>query len=280
MRSAIPLARNSTSTDSDDHTPHGTVLSIGPFGATLSPSQEYGGVYPAPYGPTSSSSNAFTDESARQEAITALTQFHLSRLLTFSEDAETWAQIEWIAFETIPLLTEYAAVRRAMGEMHRLGKGRKFWISSAWPQGHHPQQSGKGSGEYVSVREVVQAALGGEEVPADAVGLNCTNPSFIKDLSERYTEAIVSLRKEGVVGGSDTTFVLYPDGGSVYDTVTRKWTLGDLDPSSWGRQVSAVARGVEEKEEGGKKVWSGVIVGGCCKAGFEEIQSLSSALRQ
>ena len=267
MRSAIPLA---SSFDENK----GVVLSIGPFGATLSPSQEYKGVYPPPFGPSTTLNYISSDE--EEKAINELTSFHLSRLVTFSEDEEVWRRIDWIAFETIPLLTEYIAVRRAMGELIKMQRGKKFWISSAWPSGSHPQLDS--TGQHVSVGQVLQAAIGGDEVPATAVGLNCTNPSYIKALATDFTQELKRIRKEGSVT-EDVSFVLYPDGGSVYDTVTRTWSSGGLDPGSWGRQVSAVAKEVEEAEQGGEKVWSGVIVGGCCKSGFEEIKALSDALK-
>jgi len=269
MRSAIPLASTSSSQGK-------IALSIGPFGATLSPGQEYAGIYPAPYGPASSSVNYFEDGSARHAAVEALKEFHLSRLLTFSEDASTWEKVDWIAFETIPILTEYLAIRQAMSELGRLGRGKKFWISSAYPNGIHPQQMHSG---HAGVNEVLMAALGGHELAANGVGVNCTNPAHIEKLAEDFKEALLGLEARGrVEEGDGVTFVLYPDGGSVYDVVTRTWSSGALDTVSWGKQVGAIARKVEEAEEDGHKVWDGVIVGGCCKAGFEEIKALRKAL--
>ena len=269
MRSAIPLASASGK---------GTVaLSIGPFGATLSPGQEYAGIYPPPYGPTSSSVNYFEEGEARQAAVEHLKEFHLSRLLTFSDDAETWAQVDWIAFETVPILTEYLAIRRAMAELVKLGRGKKFWISSAYPNGLHSQQMHSG---HAGVNEVLMAALGGPDLPANGVGINCTNPTYIEKLSEDFKEALLGLESRGRVHEADegVTFILYPDGGSVYDVVSRTWSSGTLDTASWGKQVAAIAKKVEAAEEDGEKVWAGVIVGGCCKAGFEEIRALRKTL--
>ena len=271
MRSAIPLASTSSGKRQ-------VALSIGPFGATLSPGQEYAGIYPPPFGPTTTTANFFEDGEARQAAVEALKEFHLSRLLIFSEDADTWAQVDWIAFETIPILTEYLAIRRAMAELVRLGRGKKFWISSAYPNGVHPQLMHSG---HAGVNEVLMAALGGHELAANGVGVNCTNPTYIEKLAEDFKDALLGLEARGRVDeGEGVTFVLYPDGGSVYDVVTRTWSAGALDTASWGKQVGQIAKKVEAAEEDGQKVWGGVIVGGCCKAGFEEIRALRKALDQ
>lgn len=284
MRSAIPLAGSSSSSGTSGasltHTSHGVVLSIGPFGATCSPGQEYAGIYPPPYGP-GSSSNA-CPASAREGVISALTEFHLRRLITFSEYAETWAKVEWIAFETIPVLTEYTAIRRAMAGLQKAGRatGKRFWITSAFPDGVHPQIGEDGS--HATVADVLVAARGeardddGADLPAaDGVGANCTNPRFVDALSKEFREAVLSVKQEGQ---DKPTLVLYPDGGSVYDVVTRTWSTGSLDSTSWGKQVAEIARRAEEVQVDGQAVWEGVIVGGCCKAGFDEIRALRTAL--
>lgn len=269
MQSAIPLASTS----------HGHVaLSIGPFGATLSPGQEYAGVYPPPYGPppTSTPSNRISDPEVLKDAIDALEKFHLDRLLAFSDDGKVWSQVEWIAFETIPVLYEYAAIRRAMQHLVESGRGKKFWISSAYPEGRHPQTYP--GGKNASVEDVLEAALGGELPPANAIGVNCTNPTYIASLAEDFTSTLLRLRQDGKIARNETAFVLYPDGGSVYDVNTRTWSSGGIDATSWGNQVAAVARSVDSKEQHGAKVWAGVIVGGCCKAGFDEIRALRQSL--
>ncbi len=273
MRSAIPLASGSKSSNGGRR---GTVLSIGPFGATLSPSQEYKGIYPPPCGPSTSSSNYPSDP---LPCIDALAQFHLDRLKVYAEDEEVWRLIDWIAFETVPLLTEYQAIRRAMTRLkEEMGRGKRFWITSAWPEGKHPQFNEQG--EHVSVRKVLEAALVGEDLPANGVGLNCTNPSYIHALSTEFSEKMKDLVTEEKVRGGEVTFVLYPDGGSVYDTVTRTWSSGGLDPESWGRQVSNQARLIHSATMDSQKLWKGVIVGGCCKSGFREIKALSAGLNE
>ncbi|KAF5337670.1 hypothetical protein D9758_013029 [Tetrapyrgos nigripes] len=88
-------------------------LSLGSFGAALSPAQEFDGYYPPPYGPVGFSPdgnniNAFgdADDELERKAVEALTNFHLERLLICFEERSVWDGIDCIAFETVPLLRE------------------------------------------------------------------------------------------------------------------------------------------------------------------------------
>src|SRR5882757_4956229 len=96
-------------------------LSLGPFGAILSPARESDGFYPPPYGPKSYSTshtniNTFSIDELKleEDSIQALTSFHLQRLQVFSRDANTWAKLDCIAFEVVPLLREIIATKRAV----------------------------------------------------------------------------------------------------------------------------------------------------------------------
>ena len=287
MQSALSLPRSAFGADQTSGSHRGTVLSIGPFGATLSPGQEYAGIYPPPYGP-STQTNHHTDAGKREESVSALEKFHLDRLRIYAEDKEAWEEIKWIAFETIPVLAEYEAIRRAMTSLKAEGIGKPFWITSAFPDGLHGQQVGSAGGERANVRDILLSALcpcssssspsSADLVPALGVGINCTNPSVASTLSEEYTRELTALRKEDKVRGKGVTFVMYPDGGCLYDVHTRSWSSGQLDPKSWGTQLATIAREVEKAAEGEERIWEGVIVGGCCKAGFEDIKALRDAL--
>jgi homocysteine S-methyltransferase len=169
-----------------------------------------------------------------------------------------------------------------MASLKKAGRAaeKRFWITSAFPEGLHPQVTADGS--HVTVKDVVTAALGedadgqGGSLPAaDGVGANCTNPRLVEALSRDFEQAVFDLKREGQ---ASPTLVLYPDGGSVYDVVTRTWSTGSLDSASWGKQVAKIARRAEKAEVDGQTVWEGVIVGGCCKAGFGEIKALRTAL--
>lgn len=319
MRGAIDLASRSSGDEA------GVVLSLGPYGATLSPSQEYAGIYPPPYGPslpTSSTeppTNAFSQTSAgRADAIraeNALADWHLDRLRIYAAQEAAWRKVEWVGFETVPLLREVRAIRSAMGRLNdELGKkwgggrteseaheeGRewwrkKFWISSAYPDGHHPQHlSSDSTSIHVSIDDVLKTLLDSPDSVnnsprPDGVGINCTHPSHISNLTGALTTSMqhrLITPSGGSALGSETgpLFVLYPDGGAVYDTTTRTWTERTTRPDEWAVGVAALARRIERaewKSEGAKhsgRVWGGVIVGGCCKAGFEEIRWLRKEL--
>lgn len=307
MRGAIDLAA-STNTG-----PSKVVLSLGPYGAVLSPSQEYGGIYRPPYGPPlpSSSSrpnNAFASsedgEAARAGAEDALAKWHLARLRIYASEEGTWRKVSWLGFETVPLLTEIRAIRIAMGRLNaelkvkwgaKRGEGeggrewwdKKFWISSAYPEGKHPQHFSSTDEEgQVGVEDVLEDLLGDSESSPrpDGIGINCTHPAHISSLTYDFSTAMTRrLVKAGSEGDVGPTFVLYPDGGAVYDTVSRTWTERTTNPEEWARGLVAVARDLESAEvvvDGASrgKVWGGVIVGGCCKAGFEEIGYLRRVL--
>ena len=297
MHRGITLAADAIGSHSSTQL-RGVALSLGPYGAILSPSQEYSGIYPPPYGPSSSTTNLHTSAKEEEEAITALAQFHLQRLQSYAKDVKAWNAIEWIAFETIPLITEIKAVRRAIKELSNGGGGRggdrkKFWITCPFPEGKHPQRTSKQE-EHASIEEVLCAMIGsnddegGDDVPpADGVGLNCTIPKFIDSLSEQFTTALRDYQNDLKQDGRSTTFVLYPNGGRVYDTVLRTWSDGQYSVNEWAPLVAQTAKSVSEARLGGEKgegengrqrVWEGVIVGGCCKTSFDEIAALRKAL--
>ena len=342
----------------------GVVLSLGPFGAHLKPSQEYAGVYPSPYGPTPTAStsgassttpNYFpTTSSGRVEearAEVALAQWHLDRLRAFAsapssaassisaitqrpaEQGESgsasaaWDNLEWVAFETVPLLTEIRAVRRAMAVLNReieSGRRKKFWICSAFPEGRFPQRkattsspstdsdaeiageaaeaghvgmdewlaaaigplqplalddpSTASTSEYADAAQL--ASLGADDIPsADGIGINYTSPAYLPGLAHDMTEALA--HRPQAESHARPALVLYPDRGAVYDTTTKKWTNRTSGAEDWARDVSAVVReaAAATLSEDGEHVWAGVIVGGCCKAGFDEIRLLKEELQ-
>lgn len=75
--------------------------------------------------------------------------------------------------------------------------------------------------------------------------------------------------------GTGLTFVLYPDGGQVYDTLTRSWSKEKLSAEEWAQRMIRLAKSAEGAIcSNGDKVWGGVVVGGCCKTSYEEIKAL------
>lgn len=272
-------------------------LSLGPYGAQLSPGQEYKGLYPPPYGPRGftqgadeENTNAFaTSEEAKEaEAEEALLQFHLDRLRVFTSDEETWSKVGWVAFETVPVRREIRAIRRAMArvnaelEAHASGGSalKPFWISCVFPGGNHPDETISQLPIQEQVATLVQDLLAPlsphEAAQPTAIGLNCTSPSYLPALSSAFATSVVALGN----AIARPWFIMYPDGGLIYDVVTRTWSPSEsAGAESWAKQVAVVAKDVESAtDKSGEKVWKGVLVGGCCKAGFEEIAALKKEL--
>lgn len=116
MRSAVDLSRTAFR-DAGKST--GLVaLSLGAYGATMVPSQEYTGKYP-------------------QELMVSqgLYGFHLDRIACFVEDEPTWRSIDLVAFETLPRLAEVEAARMVMETVTRRTTPKEFWISCVFPDG-------------------------------------------------------------------------------------------------------------------------------------------------
>lgn len=253
-------------------------LCLGPFGGTLSPGQEYGGFYPPPFGPRAfveGGDNVNTFDTANQdsEAIEALRDFHLARLRVFAVDEDTWRKIDWICFETVPVAREITAIRLAMRDLFAQAAPKPFWISCVFPEGRYPDGT--------SVSDIVARLLSDSTPRPDAIGVNCTSPAYIDDLAKQMGDVVVDLALP-----ARPAFVLYPDGGLVYDPPTRTWHVPSPDlvglkgPGSWAHHVAAVTnKAVDARIPTGEPVWSHVYVGGCCKAGFDEIRDLNSTLR-
>lgn len=115
-------------------------LSLGPFGSTVQPPQDFDGFYPPPFGPKGPSSTdvpgntrlfspspasdgpgrsvTATLKEEEENAIEALARFHLWRLRAVRSNPETWNAIDYVAFETVPHLRELRAIKIAMARFH------------------------------------------------------------------------------------------------------------------------------------------------------------------
>jgi homocysteine S-methyltransferase len=80
------------------------------------PSQEYSGAYPA-----------------EMDAWKGLYDFHLERIMTFVCRDATWAKVDVVAFETLPVVREVRAVREVMKTLQDSGLRPNFWISCVFP---------------------------------------------------------------------------------------------------------------------------------------------------
>jgi homocysteine S-methyltransferase len=255
-----------------------TALSLGPFGASLPPAQEFGGFYPPPYGPKAFSTdgsnlNAFPFESVREASIQALATFHLQRLLVFLEDKSTWSNIDYIAFETVPLAREVTAIRRAMTRLRleHAASPKPWWISLVFPDGVYPEMTLDGG--HLTVDDAVRAVLSDMDDGdrPNAIGINCTKPEYLPSLLDSYETSIERLTPSQSPG-----LVVYPNGGLVCEIATKTWSSSSNDDSAGS---SAWARDLSEIVKARKGRWSGILVGGCCKAGPQEIKVLAERVK-
>ncbi|KAI1794227.1 Homocysteine S-methyltransferase [Ganoderma leucocontextum] len=268
-------------------------LSLGPYGSMLSPAQEFHGFYPPPFGPTlpseTAKTNIFDDTEDGQHleaaAVEALEDFHYERLEVFAENREVWDEIDLVAFETVPLRREIAGVRRAVARLQRIKElkpagqpgehsaktMKPWWISTVHPDGHYPEM--KPGGGWVTMVEVAEAALLGEDERTSipwGLGINCTGLEFLPKL---VGEARDVARQALEVHGVGPWLVLYPNGGDVFNPETHSWEAKGRGETRWGKEMCTVVA-----ESRGDEVWGGVVVGGCCKTGPDDISELRDEL--
>ncbi|KAJ7502498.1 Homocysteine S-methyltransferase, partial [Mycena galericulata] len=271
-----------------DEGPIKIALSLGPFGAGLTPAQEFDGYYPPPYGPRAytpgpGNRNAFNakDDGGRREeaeATQALARFHFERLCIFADDEATWDALELIAFETVPLVREIRAIRMAMASLEERGvKIKPWWISFVFPGGVFPETSDEGDGDGVRVRSVVAAALGNASLASaprylpspSALGINCTQMEMIPGILVEMEDAV---QEFFVQGQGRPWLVVYPNGGDTYDPISQTWVVQDKG-AIWAEKFAEIVAKIPPRG-----VWAGVIAGGCCRTGPEDIGLLSQLI--
>ncbi|KAF7376654.1 Hcy-binding domain-containing protein [Mycena sanguinolenta] len=254
-------------------------LSLGPFGAGLSPAQEFDGYYPPPFGPRGytpgdGNYNAFSkdDEGLKKEAeaTAALALFHFERLCAFADDEAAWNALDFIAFETVPLIREIRAIRMAMAALEKKSiKLKPWWISCVFPEGRFPESLTSDGDAKVPIRSVVAAAIQQDHaslassnslpVPS-ALGINCTEMSVIPTILADM-EAVVLAEFPAAEGRP--WLVLYPNGGDVYDPVSQTWAVKDKNNGGvWAQELAALAAKIQSDPEGSGCIWSGVVGGG------------------
>lgn len=309
MRSSITLAAEARSQfATETRVPIDRIkiaLSLAAYGASLPLPHEFDGYYPPPYGPkayvyppdpTSPNRNAFRADESTQgaESEDVLTAFHLERLRVYASDKETWRAVDAVAFETIPLAHEVKAIRRAVATLEdelAPGERKPWWVCTVYPGGEFPEEHAGVGGGRLEAKDVLAAYF--DDVPTantagahkgvryavpDAFGINCTAMLDVADAVAAAGDALAEMSATRVSSGRRPWLVLKPNGGQTYDMDTRKWGWqgGEtrLQGDEWARQLSDIVRSADVKG-----VWGGILVGGCCKVGEEELRLLSKALQ-
>jgi len=311
MRSSITLAAEARSRfATETRAPIGSIkiaLSLAGYGASLPLPHEFDGYYPPPYGPkayiyppdpTSPNRNAFHTDEGTQEAESEdlLTAFHLERLRAYASDRETWRAVDAITFETIPLVREVKAIRRAVAalEDELAPEERKlWWACTVYPDGEIPEEHAGGGGK-LGAKDVLAAYFddvsnaattagahkGARYAVRGACGINCTAMTHVADAVTAASDALseTSATRSSVGSSGQPWLVLKPNGGQTYDMDTHKWGWygGEmpLQGDEWARQLGDIVHSAAAKG-----VWGSILVGGCCKAGEEELRLLSKALQ-
>ena len=300
MISAIPLLTDITTASPASSTfPQRrkplAALALGPYGALLSPGQEYEGRYPLPFGESSPSRPAYSSAAFKAVPLPLdrvgttvdpyedhLAAFHLGRLDDFAQ-SPSFDQLGMIAFETVPMLREARAIRRAMGvfdEARGMQERKPFYISYVFRGKdvdgavRYPDSRESGYDFGVVVEHIVEATFGKLESTSaqpGGIGINCTSPYHLPIIITELSHALSSRKTNPSC--EKPYLILYPDGGEVYDTITRTWndTTGST-PKSWAEGVTSSVRLAVRSGS-----FAGVIVGGCCCAGMDSIRELRMA---
>lgn len=266
LRSAVKIARDAFGGKETASAREGRVaLSLGAYGATMIPSQEYEGKYDRDH---------VTQEQLRDWHVTRIEEF-----LPHAEDDDRrrcWEDVNLVAFETLPLLAEVRSVRMAMGKVNeRLAEkeeNKGFWVACVFPGEKNVLPDGSG------VEEVVRAMLepeDGKPIPM-GIGINCTRVGKLKGLVKEFEDAVVKMIKDGLVGEAPA-LVIYPDGtmGEVYNTTTKVWEKGAVveNVGSWHDTVFDIVSVARERG-----VWREIFVGGCCKTTPDDIKHLRNLI--
>ncbi|KAI3343161.1 Homocysteine S-methyltransferase [Ustulina deusta] len=244
-------------------------LSLGPYGAVMTPSQEYTGQY--------------DDE---HNSADKLFRWHADRMSLFASIPQLGSRVDFVAFETVPRLDEILAIRRLTtllashsadaavpGPLERT----PYWISCVFPGTARVLPDGS------SISQVIRALLSLEHSndPPWGIGINCTKIAELPKLVRAYESGIRLLEEDNHLR-SWPSLLLYPDGtnGEVYDTVTKTWRMPiglteTIQESSWEQQLEHVV--TEARSRG---CWQSIVVGGCCKATHKDISRLRAQVLQ
>ncbi|KAI1112006.1 Homocysteine S-methyltransferase [Nemania sp. NC0429] len=229
-------------------------LSLGPYGAVMTPSQEYTARY--------------DDE---HTSVEALYRWHADRIALFADIPRIQSRVDFIAFETVPRLDEILAIRKLTRRLASPSAdavvasplGRiPYWISCVFAGAGQVLPDGS------TVSEVIRALLSLEhsDHPPWGIGINCTKIAELPQLVRMYETSVRLLQEDGYLRAWPS-LLLYPDGtnGEVYDTTTKTWRLptglkGVFERPSWEQQLYEVV--TQARRRG---CWRSIVVGGCCK---------------
>lgn len=192
--------------------------SIGSYGAYLFDGSEYRGEYD------------ISEE--------GLYDFHYQRIKTFIDVSEDSGGIDLFAFETIPDITESKILVKILENF----PGTYAWLSFSLRDGNHISGGDP-------LREAASLFDGHPQI--SAIGVNCTQPSFI----EPAVKAIKS--------GCSLPVIVYPNSGEGYDAQKKIWHGKPEEIGDFYRLA---------------ELWyscGASIIGGCCRTIPDDIREIA-----
>jgi homocysteine S-methyltransferase len=209
----------------------------------------------------------------KHDSLEDLESWHRERLGVFAEVPDIQKRLGYVALETIPRLDEIIAMRKALAATPALSK-LPYWTALLSPEKDLRLPDGN------SIEAAVEAMLD-PEISANVpwgIGINCTKVDKLDSLLQIFERTVSGLVEKGKIT-EWPSLVLYPDGtnGEVYNTTTQKWEMPDGAESqrrtSWEGQLEDVVKATEDRGN-----WPAILVGGCCRAGNEDIKKLRDRL--
>lgn len=212
-----------------------TVLSLGSYAAMLSNGAEY-------------------NHKFQQNDKKMLKEFHQERLDTFSRQG-SWADIKFIAFETIPDVLEALVILETLEEFPLTSgiREKNIWLSfSCYDKSAVPEVL-CGVDTVLNHRSLDLVGIWG-------IGVNC----FKEDLIDVLARPLCAkLRDSGLHA------IVYPDAGHTWDAITRSFSGPATDPTNWAKNLCSLAH-----QNHGR-----VVLGGCCQTGPKHITALHQVLQ-
>ena len=192
--------------------------SVGPYGACLHDGSEYTGKY--------------VDTMSTGDLV----KWHRPKV-----GALLKADVDFIAFETIPAQKEAEAIIRLLQEF----PSAKAWISYSCSDSSHTSYGN-------NFVDAVQCISASEQILG--IGINCTPPGYIDGLLDEIPVVIKQTKK----------IIIYPNSGEEW--VSHKWVGGDTCKKLYEYAPSWIEKGAH---------W----IGGCCRINCTDIHDIKQTIK-
>ncbi|EPY50994.1 homocysteine methyltransferase [Schizosaccharomyces cryophilus OY26] len=207
-------------------------LTLGSHAATIPGAMEYRMVYDKP------------------DDFDMLYNFHKNRIELFqASNPEAFKQIDFLAFESLPHITEALALLKLLADYKSWNK--RCWITCTCPSIESLDR----------VKQILTALLDANSQYIWGVGVNCCHISLLPTITNALTELFKS--------HADKTIMLYPDGRGFpnpYTTSPNSETKPAPSPQEWA----------ESSFEYSTLNSGNIVIGGCCETDIRHVDQLRS----